>query len=156
MRKLILAASALALAVPAAAQSPIFHDDLDSAIVAAIPPAEQVEDIAFAMDRVLGAVLDVDVGPIADALDPYGRHRAYRGGPRTVRDMAGRDDPYFEDRMRHSLYGVTAGMGGMMEALAAVAPVMRRSLAELERNVGDAMREQRARERGYDYRYDRR
>jgi hypothetical protein len=152
MRKLIFAASALALAAPVAAQSPVFHDALDEAIVAAIPPAEQVDEIAFAMDRVLGAVLDVDVGPIVDAVDPYRRHRGYHRGERTVRDMAGRDDPYFEDRLRHSLYGVTANMAGMMEALAVVAPVMRRSLADLERNVGEAMRDRRA---PYD-RHDRR
>jgi hypothetical protein len=146
MRNLILAASALALAAPAAAQNPIFHDELDETIVAAIPPAEAVEEIGFAMDRVLGAVLDVDIGPIMDAVDPYRRGGGYRHeGERTVRDMAGRDDPYFEDRLRHSLYGVTANMGGMMEALAVVAPVMRRSLADLERNVGEAMRDHRHR-----------
>ncbi|MFN3944143.1 MAG: hypothetical protein ACK4K7_04350 [Allosphingosinicella sp.] len=150
MRKLILAAaSALAIAVPGTAGAQIFHEDMDDAIVAAIPPAERVEEYGHAMDRVLGAVLDLDIAPLADALDPYGRERRYHRGERTVRDMAGRDDPYFEDRMRHSLYGVTANLGGMMEALAVVAPVMRRSLADLERNVEEAMREGRARGRPY-------
>ena len=156
MRRFLIAAAAIALAGPATAQE-VFTPEMDRDIAQAIPPAEEVEAMGETMDRVLGAFLDIPIGPIVDAVeaaDPDAR-RARRHHPRdrTLRDMASRDDPYFEDRMRDSIHGVTAGMGAMMEQIAVLAPVMRRSLGEMERNVAEAMRDrERRRERGEDRR----
>ena len=133
MRKLLFLIGAAALAAPVAAQAPVFDDSLDDDIVAAIPPAEEVEAMAPAMDAMAGALLNVDVGPLLDAADPT-RRRYDHGMPgRTLGRIAGRDDPYFEERMRSSIYGVTSDMGRMMEALAVAAPAMRRSLRAFER-----------------------
>ena len=44
-----------------------------------------------------------------------------------VRGQIGRrDDPYFEERLRSSIYGTTADMGRMMEGFAAAAPLATR------------------------------
>jgi hypothetical protein len=160
MRKLFLAAAALAVAAPAFARAeaaaPVFHDGLDDAIVAAIPHPELVEEIGFGVDRMLGALLDVDVGPIVDAADPYRRGYGHGRPGRTLREMGGRGDPYFEDRLRHNLYATTGAMGRIMDSMTVLAPAMRRSLGELERSMADAMaapprRERRERrERRYD------
>ena len=139
MRKLLFLIGAAALAAPVAAQAPVFDDSLDDDIVAAIPPAEEVEAMAPAMDAMAGALLNVDVGPLLDAADPA-RRRYDHGMPgRTLGRIAGRDDPYFEERMRSSIYGVTSDMGRMMEALAVAAPAMRRSLREFERGIEGAI-----------------
>ena len=139
MRKLLFLIGAAALAAPVAAQAPVFDDSLDDDIVAAIPPAEEVEAMAPAMDAMAGALLNVDVGPLLDAADPT-RRRYDHGMPgRTLGRIAGRDDPYFEERMRSSIYGVTSDMGRMMEALAVAAPAMRRSLREFERGIAGAL-----------------
>ena len=145
MRKLMILIGAAALAAPVAAQAPvqdrrpIFDDSLDRDIVDAIPPAEELEALAPVMDHMVGALLDVEVGPFLDAADPY-RRRFDHGAPgRTLGEIARRDDPEFEQRMRSSIYGTTRDMGRMMEALAIAAPAMRRSLREFERGIEGAI-----------------
>ena len=97
MRKLIIAVTALAAAAPAFAQP--YHDPRDDEIVRRLPPPQEVERIGDALGAATDALMDVDVGPLADALDPY--HRRYRHGRReTLGDLAGRRDPYARERMR--------------------------------------------------------
>lgn len=156
--RLILAgvAAAFALAGPASAQR-VFTPGAEEDLVRAIPPAAEVEAIGETMDRVLGAVLDIPVGPLVDAIDaadPQGRpdRRRY---PRdeTVRDMASRDDPYFEERLRDSLQRNSANMGRAMEQIAIAAPALRRALGEVERSVERSIDESRERiEQGRDRR----
>ena len=159
MRRFLIAAAAIAVAGPATAQE-VFTPEMDRDIAAAIPPAEEVEAMGETMDRVLGAFLDIPIGPIVDAVeaaDPDARRSRRHPRDRTLRDMASRDDPYFEERMRDSIHGVAAGMGAMMEQIAVIAPVMRRSLGEMERNVSEAMRDhERRREDRRDRSEDRR
>jgi len=150
MVKLLMSAAAAALlAGPAAAQpDPIFDAELDARVAASIPSSEEVEALAPAIDRMSGALLDLDVGPLMHAADPWRRHR----GRHTLRDIAGRDDPYFEHRLRGSIYGTTAGIGRMMDAIAVAAPAMRRSLSQMEREMALAL--DRAPPRYEDRRYD--
>lgn len=150
MSKLLIAAAAAALAVPAAAQAPVPVDPIERDIVRAIPPVEQIEAMAPALDRLLGALLSVDVGPIVDAADPYRRGRGYGRPGRTLGEVAGRDDPYFEERVRSSLYGATADMGRMMEAFAVAAPALARSVREVERAMDAASEDYRRRTRPRD------
>lgn len=146
MRRLLIGVAALALAGPAGAQ--VFTPDLDKDLVRAVPPAEEVEEVGRTVDSVAGAVLDVPIGPVVEAIeriDPY--RRAGRHGPRerTLGDLASRDDPYFEERLRDSIHRVTADMAVTMDAVALAAPEMRRALAEIERSVERARTEARTR-----------
>lgn len=156
MRKLLIAAAAVALAGPAAARDdPVFDERMDEEIARAIPPGAEVEAMAPVLDGVVGAILNVDVGPIVDSVDPNRRHRRYDRRDRTLGDMARRDDPYFEERLRSSIYGATADMGRMMDTLAVVAPAMRRSLHRMERDIAEAMnRRPPRRSPGYDPSHD--
>ena len=133
MRKLVIAASAVALAVPAAASAQPRPDTPE------IVDPRAIEDAGRMMDRLLAAILDMPIGPLIDAVDPQRRGR-YDSRDRTVRDMASRDDPRFEEKMRGSVRGITAGMGTLAEQLAVIAPAMRRSLEDMERRVDDAIR----------------
>ena len=147
MRRLLIGIAAIALAGPAAAQ-PDLERDRDEDIRRAIPPAEQIEVVGETIDRTLGAVLDIPIGPLVDAIDaadPAGRrHRRY-GRYDRIRDVAGLDDPYFEERLRDQIHGVTIGMGAMAEHLAVIAPEMRRALERVEHDVARAMDDARAR-----------
>ncbi|WP_129793295.1 hypothetical protein [Sphingosinicella sp. CPCC 101087] len=138
MHKLLFVAAAAALAAPAAAQAPV-TDPLEAEIVRSIPHPGEVEAMAPVLDRSVGALMELDVGPLIDAADPYGRRPGYGVPGRTLRELGRRDDPYFEERLRGSIYGATADVSRMMGAFAAAAPSLARSVRELERALGTAI-----------------
>ena len=66
-------------------------------------------------------MLDLDVG--ADPRRGRSLARAITGrAAARCATSPGRDDPDFEHRLRGSIYGTTAGIGRMMDAIAAAAP----------------------------------
>ena len=136
MHKFLIAVAAAAFAVPAAAQ-PV--DPLEEEMARAIPPAEEVERMAPVMDQAVGAMLNVDVGPIIDAVDPLRRHPGYGRPGRTIGALAGRDDPQFEARLRSDIYGSTAQIGAMMHAFRATAPALAHTVRQFEQAIGAAM-----------------
>ncbi|WP_106638605.1 hypothetical protein [Allosphingosinicella vermicomposti] len=134
MRLLFLAPVFLLAAAPAAAQ---YHDSRDDEIVRALPTPGEMADVSDMIGRVMSAMMDIEIGGVVEAIDPGAR------GPRdrTLRDMAGRDDPYFEDRMRRSVYGAVTDMGDIMTDITILTPRLRRSLEDLGRDVDDAVRD---------------
>lgn len=149
MRKLILAASAMALALPAAAaaqSSPSFPEEMDEEIVRSLPHPAEVEAMADVAGRAAEAVIDVPIGGLVRAIDPTRRVHP----DDTIEDVT--RDPYLRHRIRNSVDDVAIGMGDMMAQVAVVAPALRRSLADLERNLDRAIHDSR-RGRDYDY-YD--
>ncbi|HEY0086022.1 MAG TPA: hypothetical protein VGB65_08945 [Allosphingosinicella sp.] len=148
MRKLIIAASILACAAPVAAQS--YPDPRDDDIVRALPHPGEVEELGDTVGRVADAIMDVPVGPIADAVDPYrrGRHR-----DETLGDIARRDDPYAHERMRDEIGAATVGLSAALEQIAIVTPALRRSLEDATRRMEDAI-DGRGRYSDRDYRRD--
>jgi len=128
MRMILLAIAAAAAAAPAAAQAPS-------------PRGDEARAMAPAIAGAADAMLELDVGPLLDAADPYRRHP--RAGRRTLRELARRDDPYFDHRLRAQIYGTTAAIAGMIDAFSAAEPALRRSMYEMERNVDIAVRNAR-------------
>ncbi|HVQ09882.1 MAG TPA: hypothetical protein VMS43_15755 [Allosphingosinicella sp.] len=132
MRNVLIAAALSALAAaPSAAQTRAERTRADQVRGA----HEVIERTAPAIDRATGAMLDLDVGPLLDAADPYGR----RGRHRTLRDIAGRDDPRFERRLRASIYGTAAGLSRTIDAFAAAEPALRRSVRDMEDAIAGAV-----------------
>jgi hypothetical protein len=153
LRKLIIAMTALAAAAPAFAQPQ--YDPRDDDLVRRLPPPHEVERIGDSLGRATDALMDVDIGPVVDALDPY--HRRYRRGPETLGDLAGRRDPYARERMRAEIGAVTVGLGAAVEQMAVMTPVLRRSFEDSIRRMEDAIARGRySYQRGYDRRYDER
>ncbi|MFL6843884.1 MAG: hypothetical protein ACJ8ER_03275 [Allosphingosinicella sp.] len=148
MRKVIIAMTALAAAAPALAQPR--PDPRDEEIARRLPPPGEVEDIGDRLGRATDAIMDVDVGPIADAVDPY-RYR-HRGRHETLGDLAGRRDPYARERIRDSIDATTIGIGAAMEQIAVMTPMLRRSLEDATRRMEDAIA--RGRDGRYEPRYD--
>ena len=130
MHKLLIAAAAAALATPALAAPP--RDPIEDEIVRALPEPEQIEAMAPALDRLLGALLTLDVGPIIDAADPYRRGRDYGRSGRTLGALGSRDDPYFEERLRSSVYDATAPTGRWVGAFARAAPALAASVRAMQ------------------------
>jgi hypothetical protein len=144
--------TALAAAAPAFAQPQ--YDPQGDDIVRRLPPPHEVERIGDSLGAATDALMDVDVGPLADALDPY--HRRYRHGRReTLGDLAGRRDPYARERIRAEIGAVTVGLGAAVEQMAVMTPMLRRSFEDSIRRMEDAIARGRA-ARGYDRGYDRR
>lgn len=155
MRKLILAAAAIAFAVPTAASaqsSPHFPEEMDEEIVRSLPHPGQVEDMAHVAGRAAEAVLDVPIGGLVRAIDPT--RRVHRDS--TIGEVSG--DPYLRDRIRDSVDDAAIGLSGVMSQVAVVAPALRRSLADLERNLDRAINDGSRGRRDYynDYEYRRR
>lgn len=147
MRNVLIIAAAGAAGIALAAAPSIAQKRHDEEALRGA--AGQIEQAAPAIDRAAGAMLDLDIGPILDAADPYGP----RGRHRTLRDIAERDDPGFERRLHGSIYATTAGLSRTMNAIAAAEPRMRRSLEEMESALTDAFaaaRRQPARDRDRD------
>lgn len=146
MRKLIIAMTALAAAAPALAQPG--PDPRDDDIARRLPPPAEVERIGDALGAATDALMDVDIGPLADAVDPD-RRRYRRHGRETLGDLASRRDPYARERMRDEIGAVTIGLAAAVEQLAVLTPVLRRSLEDAARRMEDAI------DRGrYDRRYE--
>jgi hypothetical protein len=97
-------------------------------------PGELVEDYAPAVDRAADALMNVDVGPIVDAVHPYGRHHR-----RTLRELAQRNDPDFERRMHATIYGTAATMGRAADAFAVAEPALRRAVRQFEQDMAAAI-----------------
>lgn len=135
MRKLIVAASAIALAAPAMGQPR--PDPRDEEIRHQLPPPGEIEEIGERLGDVADALMDVPIGPIADAIDP--ERRRYRDRDETLGDLATRRDPYARERMRDEIDAVSVGLGAAVEQMAVLTPVLRRSLEEAIRRMEDAI-----------------
>ncbi|HEY0113234.1 MAG TPA: hypothetical protein VGB59_08790 [Allosphingosinicella sp.] len=145
MRKLIIATGVLALATPAPAQPPQ-ADPRDEEIVRSLPQREEIERLGDTMERVTDAIMDIDIGPIVDAAEGRRHSRRHR---ETLGDIASRDDPYGRERVREQVGMATVGLGAVVEQLAVLTPVLRRSLEDATRRMEDAMhrgREEASRE----------
>jgi hypothetical protein len=123
MRLMLLAvAGAAILAGPASAQGR-HAEEAQRVIDEAVP----------AMDRATQALLNLDIGPILDAVDPYGPHPH-----RTLRDMARRDDPDFERNLRASIHGSAASLQRMTAVAAAAEPALRQVMAQFQASIAAA------------------
>lgn len=140
MHKPLAACIAAALAAAPAAAHPQDED-----FAPAVPSSRDVAAMAPALDRMVGALLEVDVGPVMDAADPYARHPGYGVPGRSLGALGRSRDPHFDRRWRDALYGSTAEIGVMMELFAAAAPALRRSLREVENSIAGAVDDYRAR-----------
>jgi hypothetical protein len=127
LRKLILAGALLAAAAPAAAQPPRHS--------APLPPPGAIGAIGDRVADTADALMDVDVGPVVDAIDPQGRR-----GPRRLGDIATHGDPYARQRMHRDIDVATARMNAMARQLAIMAPQLMAAFHQAKQQFRAAMR----------------
>lgn len=156
MRKLIIAASALAIAAPAIAQPypEPGYDPRDEEIVRSLPAPGEIEDMGDRVGDVADALLDTPVGPLREAVE--GRRLSRRERSETLGDLASHDDPYARDRVRNEIAVASAQVGAAMDQLAVLTPVLRRTLEDAAIRMEAAIAQSRAarHDRRYDERYD--
>jgi len=97
--------------------------------------AEAVRQAAPMVDRSTDAALDLDIGPLLDALRPW----SPRGRHMTLRELARRDDPDFERKLRRSIYRGSARAAATLDAMATATPSIRHSLRQMEAAIAGAM-----------------
>lgn len=100
---------------------------------------EAVRQAAPMVDRSADSALELDIGPLLDALHPYGP----RGRHMTLRELARRDDPDFEAKLHRSIYRGSARAAATLDAMATAAPSIRRSLRDMEAAIAGAVVEAR-------------
>src|SRR4029450_11946673 len=93
MRPLLIAAAALAF--PAAA---LAAPHSNAPISDSLPSPQTIEQGGAALGRRLDGLMQVDVGPLANAIEPSRSH-----GQQTLGDLARRDDPYFDENLHRSV-----------------------------------------------------
>jgi hypothetical protein len=140
LRKFVLAAAALCAAAPALAQ-PAYVDPRDRELIEALPHPYEVEEMGDRLGQAVGAIAEVPVGGVINAIDPYARAHP----DTSIADIAGRDDPYFRERLQDDIHGMSLKMADLARGMAVAAPALRRSLEEVERSLARAFD-------SYDYR----
>jgi hypothetical protein len=147
---LIAAASVAAIAGPAAAQeqsvpqaAPVApaqpqRDPRDEAIVRSLPDQREIEAMGDRAVDVVDALMKVPVGPLREAIE--GRKLSRREREETLGDVAGKDDPYFRERMRDQMAVASVAVGVLAQQMAVMAPVLRQTLEDATRRIEDAAR----------------
>ena len=131
---LVMSAPAFAQAAPSAAtqKAEALAEKLNDPIMQAA--------LAGGLQAMIQSVLDMRVDGVAKAIEPLtGKPSTMRG--KTVRDLASRDDPNFDERINNGSRRAVAGAGAMAGGLAAAMPELESAM----RKMGDAM--ERVRER---------
>jgi hypothetical protein len=133
MRSALLAMLALSVATPAVAAS---EAQRDMEVMAETLKNPRTQDaMAGAMGAMLGAILDMRVDGIAKALEPLNGGKKLKMKGKTIREMAERKDPDFEDKMEDRTRAAVGGMGALASAMAIMLP----QLEDAARKMGDAL-----------------
>jgi hypothetical protein len=133
MRPLLIAAAVLAL--PTALQA---QPRSNAPVSDSLPSPQTIDRTGAALDRMIDGLLEIDVAPLANAIDP---NSPYARGHQTIGDMARRDDPYFDEKMHRSVGAISDNMINMTRTMRRLEPVLRDSLKDVVRDVEDAMRD---------------
>lgn len=166
----LMALPLLVFAAPLAAQDVVFVSGTGNEIpVAAVDdgsPAiadrdDDISDVADRMDdpliqdgisntveRMAGAMMNMRVGPLAEAIErarPGTVNRRIRRDS-TVGDLAGRDADYMPERLGDKSREVMGMMGGFARAMASMMPEFERLGREMEDSVSSAKNDARRRD----------
>lgn len=101
--------------------------------------AEAMRQAAPLLDRSANSALQMDIGPLLDALHPYGR----QGRHMTLGQLGRANDPDFDAKLQRSIYRGTARAAATLDAMATAAPSIRQSLRQMEAAIAGAMDEAR-------------
>jgi hypothetical protein len=133
MRRLLIAL--VAFATP---QTAFAAPASNTPISDSLPSRDTIERAGTAVERMLRALMQIDIAPLADAVDP-GRPRA--GRRETIGDLARRDDPYFDERLQRSVGAFSDTMIALQDTVRRLEPALRQSMREFERSVEEATRD---------------
>jgi TolA-binding protein len=133
LRSVLLGSIALALSTPAMASdapSKTTQDAQDMAEKMNNPAVQSA--MVSGLDGMLAALLDMRIDGIAKALEPLNGGKKLKMKGRTVREMAERDDPRFEQKMQGNTRAMASGMGALASALAAAMPQLEAAMDKMD------------------------
>jgi hypothetical protein len=131
MRSVLLASLALSLASPAAAAPPVVDRDVQDMANTLNNPATQ-DAMAGALGAMMAAVLDMRVDGMAKALEPMNGSKAIVLPGKTMRELATRDDPNFERKLKTNTRAMMGSMGALATAFATMLPQFEAAARKME------------------------
>jgi hypothetical protein len=136
MRSIIVIAAALAVSTPAlAADRPSDTTREAQAMAQKLNDPAMQSAMAGGLSAMLSALLDIRVDGFAKALEPLNGGKKIKMKDRTIREMAERKDPRFEEKMQGQTRAAVSGMGALATALATMMPQLEEAMGKM----GDAM-----------------
>jgi hypothetical protein len=130
MRLVLIPILALAFATPAAAAPSESQRDMEAMAEKLSDPATQ-SAMAGAFGAMMGAFLDMRVDGIAKALEPMNGGKRIKMKGNTVREIASRNDPRFEQKLEGSSRAMIGGLGAMASAMAAMMPQLEEAMSKV-------------------------
>lgn len=141
MRKILIPMVALGtvalVALPVAAQQRTRHQTPQQEEQMLRGGAEAMRQAGPMLDRSANSALQLDIGPLLDALHPYGR----QGRHMTLGQLGRANDPNFDAKLRRSIYQGSGRVAATLDAMANAAPSIRQSLRQMQAALAGAMDE---------------
>ncbi len=135
-RLVVLGTLAFAFATPAFAADTPSDASRDMQKMADTMNNPVVQDaMVKGLDGLLGAVLDMRVDGIAKALEPLNNGKKIKIKGKTIREMAEREDPRFEEKMQGSTKAMASGMGALASAMATMMPQLEAAMDKIDDQI---------------------
>jgi hypothetical protein len=131
MRKAVVAVLALSFAAPVVAAPSKAQSDME-AMAAKLQRPETQDAMSGALMAMLGAFMDMRVDGIAKALEPMNGGKPIKMKGRTVREMAERKDPHFEEKIEGGSRAMIGSLGALAGAMAVAMPELERAMEKME------------------------
>ncbi len=128
MRSVLFAVSLLAMSSPALASES--SRSVEKAAAVLNDPATH-SAMAGGFAALLNAMLDIRVDGIAKALEPMNKGKPIKMKGNTLREIAHREDPKFEQKMHNGTRTAVAGMGAMASAMAVMLPQLEEAMGKM-------------------------
>jgi hypothetical protein len=130
MRSALLPILALTFATPAMAAPSEAQNDINRVAERLNDPATQ-SAMSGALTAMIGALLDMRIDGVAKALEPMNRGKSFKLKGRTIREIASRDDPHFDQKLAGGSRAMVGGAGAMASAMATMLPEIEQALAKV-------------------------
>lgn len=119
MKPALALVAALLTSAPAVAQTAE-----DDEFLAEVERQERLDEAVLAVDRLVGAILDMPVGRLAEIAPPGSVEGEVRPGD-TIRELGTRRDPAFEENVRGGARAMAAVVGNMVQQFETMMPELR-------------------------------
>jgi hypothetical protein len=134
MRSALLAILALSFATPALAAPSEAQNDMEQMASKLNDPATQAA-LSGGLSAMLGAIMDMRVDGFAKALEPLNNGKRIKMKGNTIREIAERRDPHFQEKLSTGSRAAINSMGGLASAFAVMMPQLEAAMEKM----GDAM-----------------
>ncbi len=135
MRSALLSILALTMATPAFAAPSEAQNDMEQIADRLSDPATQ-SAVAGGLSAMLGALMEMRIDGIAKALEPLNNGKRLTVKGNTIREIALRHDPHFQEKFNTGSRTAVAGLGGLASALALMMPQLEAAVEKMDEAVG--------------------